>query len=245
MTELWKQRFQNWVEIAPEKRSTGDIKDEQYFQSVATNVARFLQLEKNDFLLDIGADSGLVTRYVAKRVSRVVAVDFVYGQVRDFKNDRNPGNADFVVADATQIPFFSNTFEKVCLYNILHVIPTKELGLDAIKNCIRVCKLGGFVLVGDFADADKRRFMWQSIYSSSSKLRKWRLLIGRLLPRWLKRLMKGGGYQAAGDAFVWHSGRELKEFFEMKGYQVELKNQLKNLSGSMYRSNLIIRKSGG
>lgn len=108
-------------------------------------------VDKNSTVLDVACGPGLVASEYAKLVSSVTCVDITPKMVNLAKEkmaDLKLENTKFSISDFYNLPFQDNTFDCVVTrYSFHHLLDTKK----ALEEMIRVCKVGGKVVVADVA----------------------------------------------------------------------------------------------
>jgi ubiquinone/menaquinone biosynthesis C-methylase UbiE len=97
-------------------------------------------------VLDLGCGAGIDSAEFARNGASVVSSDFARTAVQSTRDLIKEAGfpADVVQADATSLPFQSETFDCVYSFGVLHHIPYVEKALAEIK---RVLKPGGQVMV--------------------------------------------------------------------------------------------------
>lgn len=102
-------------------------------------------------ILDVGCDSGVVTRFVAPHARSLMGIDFIHAMLKDTRTLSlivgGHGNPWLVTAGACRLPIRSGAFGKVYASAMRHTLPTRALGLRAIGEMIRVTASGGTVLL--------------------------------------------------------------------------------------------------
>lgn len=126
------------------------------FGSLYVNVARLLELQPDDDVLDVACGSGLFLKRHAAHVRFVAGLDHSEIQIRlarRWNRDRvAAGTAEFVQGDAGALPWPDNRFSAVTC-NCLNCFKAPE---QAVKEMCRVLRPGGrAVLVIEVVDADR------------------------------------------------------------------------------------------
>jgi ubiquinone/menaquinone biosynthesis C-methylase UbiE len=109
------------------------------------HVARLLNLSGDERALDVGTGAGAFALALAPLVREVVGVDVVPELLAEARK-RAPDNAEFVEADAEELPFAPGEFDVVCTARTFHHIARPELVLAEMT---RVLRPGGTMLVVD------------------------------------------------------------------------------------------------
>lgn len=157
-------------------------------------IASFLDLDPSaDIVLDVGCDSAVVSRFVARRCRRFAGVNFIPAML--IEADRQNAAASrypawFAAADGRLLPFPAGVFSKAYCSDMMHTLPNHEDALKLIRELLRVCRPGGEALVTSIPDVHKkfqgkllalRRARWNE---------KWRVMLHLLIPRPAIRIMR-------------------------------------------------------
>jgi ubiquinone/menaquinone biosynthesis C-methylase UbiE len=113
--------------------------------ALAERVRRFLTLRGDERALDVGAGAGALALALAPLVREVVAADIVHELLEEARK-RAPENMEVVEADATALPFESDSFDVAATLRTLHHVARPEL---VIAELVRVTRPGGTILVVD------------------------------------------------------------------------------------------------
>jgi ubiquinone/menaquinone biosynthesis C-methylase UbiE len=108
-------------------------------------VARILTLTGEERALDVGTGAGAFALALAPLVREVVGVDVVPEMLAEARK-RATENAEFVEADAEELPFPPGAFDLVCTARTLHHVPRPEV---IVAEMTRVLRPGGTMLVVD------------------------------------------------------------------------------------------------
>jgi ubiquinone/menaquinone biosynthesis C-methylase UbiE len=114
-------------------------------------------LEKGDNVLDLGCGNG---RFYEEFISRGVfynGLDFSE-KIIEIARKNNP-KGDFRVADALNIPFEDNSFDKVYSIAVLHHIPSFDLRIRFLEEIKRILRDDGYLIltVWDLKEKRKKR----------------------------------------------------------------------------------------
>ncbi len=100
-------------------------------------------LEKEDKILDLGCGNGRL--YPALEKGNYIGVDYSEKLIEMAKE--NHPEAKFQKADALNLPFNDNCFDKIYSIAVLHHIPSAELRTDFLKEAKRVLKKEGKIIL--------------------------------------------------------------------------------------------------
>lgn len=123
----------------------------KHYAAAATNI------KNGDLVLDLAAGSGDMAIKFSKKVGadgRVILADINQNMLEEGRKnllDNGVFEADFVVADAENLPFSDNSFDLVSIAFGLRNITDKEL---ALREMLRVLKVGGRLLILEFSKTE-------------------------------------------------------------------------------------------
>lgn len=108
------------------------------------NFERLIDLPQGKCILEIGCGQGIGAKILSKRLKPVEyqGIDLDEKMIKRAKR-RKIKKATFQTADATKLPFDSETFDLVFDFAIIHHIPNWE---EALSEVFRVLKPGGMFL---------------------------------------------------------------------------------------------------
>lgn len=111
-------------------------------------------IRKGQDVLDVGCANGYATfRQLEKGVRSIAGVDFSPNMVEAAleRKQQEGGNdeIDFSVGDIRGLPFEDERFDIVYTTRVLINLPTWEEQMGGIRECIRVCRSGGTVVLSE------------------------------------------------------------------------------------------------
>ncbi len=145
----WHQQA---VESDDFKLQVGRPQSDENWRALAFDVNKKLQLNESERLLDVGCGSGLLLSHLAQNCASIAGIDYAEAMVKKAKTLLPQG--EFHCGEANQLPFATNSFDKLLSYSIFHYFPSEQYALDVINEMIRVVKPGGMILLGDLLDAE-------------------------------------------------------------------------------------------
>lgn len=111
-----------------------------------------------DTVLDVGCAQGRASIQFAGRGPAVIGIDIskqlVVKAYENFRRCRYPGPFDFIVADATRLPFRDATFTRVLIYGVLHHLPHPD---QTCQEAARVLRADGLFLS---SENNESTFRW-------------------------------------------------------------------------------------
>jgi ubiquinone/menaquinone biosynthesis C-methylase UbiE len=111
--------------------------------------------------LDIGCGDGSQTEIIAKNApnARLVAIDIAYKLTHQGKEGKDPSvtNIEYIVADASYLPFRDDVFDLVFALGALHHVVALE---RCVNDIARVCK-------DELVIVEPNKFSYQSLFLGS------------------------------------------------------------------------------
>ena len=147
----------------------------QYFDLLDDKI-----VNQNTIALDIGCGTGRWSKYMARRVKFIEAIDPSDAVYAAAKVLINYSNIRITRAEVDSIPFTDNSFDFVFSLGVLHHIPDTAA---AIRKAVEKLKPGGHLLLYLYYRFDNRSLVFKSIFFLSNILR---LFISKL-PKKLKQ----------------------------------------------------------
>ncbi len=121
-------------------------------------VRRFLQAINNcdewRLALDIGCGTGNLVGKLLDVFQYVVALDISRGVLKKCKIKYETRKLECVLADGEHLPFCGNVFNFICMYSVLHHLPSPFLCLEEIY---RTTKPRGIVYIDHEPNSGRRR----------------------------------------------------------------------------------------
>ena len=246
----WQAWFRSWMDRPLAMRSTGcALLDEADFRSAAAFIRATLDVSESDAVLDVGCDSAMITRYIAPCAGRLLGIDYIHDMLRD--TSRLPlsvaGGASpwFVTADACRLPIRSGAFTKVYASAMLHTLPTRAHGLQAIDELVRVTAAGGSVMLSSVPDTAKRLASRLDIWRRAKAVDKLTLPIRWLIPGRVKTLVRQALRRPAAGLpeFLDYDLQGIARAFEARGFPCKVRDFPSDYWSSEFRtsrSNLLI-----
>ncbi len=139
-----------------------DLTAEEYTRTRAhiaediKHLADFTQ--EGDKVLDSGCASGRLHGVLKEKNVNYFGIDISEKLIEIAKRNHPEGN--FQIANALNVPFADNFFDKVYSVSVIHNIPSKDFQLQYLKEAKRVLKPGGLLILRVW-DFWKRREGWR------------------------------------------------------------------------------------
>lgn len=135
----------------------------QYFDIVDEGI-----LNKNSIVLDLGCGSGRWTKYIAKRVKLIEAVDPSDAVFSAQYLNKEENNVRVTQASVSNIPFEDDTFNFVVCLGVLHHIPNTQ---QALIDVVKKIKNGGSILLYLYYNLENRGLFYKLIFRLSTIFR--------------------------------------------------------------------------
>ncbi|MDE6213452.1 MAG: class I SAM-dependent methyltransferase [Lachnospiraceae bacterium] len=111
------------------------------------------EIGQNDVVLECACGTGAISQYIAPKCRQLIATDFSIGMLRQTaKKCGKFQNIKVKRADMTNLNCRDNRFDKVVAGNVIHLLEDPHA---AIKELVRVCKVGGKIIVPTYINASE------------------------------------------------------------------------------------------
>ncbi len=128
-----------------------------------------LHIHKDSIVLDVGCGSGRWSKFISSKVKFVEAIDPGDSVFAAHEYVKNTPNIRVTQAGVDNIPFEDHSFDFVFSLGVLHHIPNT---LNAMKNCVKKLKNGGYFLVYLYYKLDNRGYKYKYLFYAMDLLRK-------------------------------------------------------------------------
>jgi len=116
---------------------------------VRPQVVDFINAKYGSKILDIATGTGKQVFAFAKRGYDIIGVDLSEDMLQIAKKTNKYANLEFIVADATNIPFDDNYFDVTCVSFALHDMPI-SIRKKVVGEMVRVTKTKGVIAIIDY-----------------------------------------------------------------------------------------------
>ena len=188
-------------------------------------------LKDGDRVLDLGCGNGRYFPLFRKRSVEYHGVDNSKKLI-EIAKDKYPG-ADFLIADAFDLPFPADFFDKVYSIAVFHHIPSRELRVAFLKEARRVLKVGGSLTltVWKFHKLEARCLLFK--YTILKLIGKSKLGWKDILEPWDNK---------AERYYHWFSGKELNGLAKKAGFKIKKSGLILNKKGNRRNIYLVAEK---
>ena len=188
-------------------------------------------LTKGDKILDLGCGNGRYYRAAKETGADYIGVDNSDKLIK-LAQGKYPG-VEFQTADAFNLPFPDNYFDKVYSIAVLHHIPSKEFRSQFLQESKRVLKQGGLLILTVWKFYNKKEIFLSFKYTILKLLGKSKLDFKDILEPWGKTLER---------YYHWFSKRELKNLVKREGFKIKEIDIIKQKKGRRRNIYLIAEK---
>jgi len=102
-------------------------------------------VKKGDKVLDLGCGNGRLYKILKNKEVEYIGVDISKKLIEIAR--KNYPKTRFLVADALNLSFLKSSFDLIFAIAFLHHIPSKTLQLRVLKNCFKVLKENGLIIL--------------------------------------------------------------------------------------------------
>jgi len=136
---------------------------DSYFDIVTNDM-----ISKDSIAADFGCGSGRWTKYIAPRVKKIAAIDPSDAIFAADELLAETPNAELFKGSISNLPFPDNYFDLGFSLGVLHHIPDTS---QAMKDCVKKVKPGGYFLVYLYYNFEDRGFLFKALYKLSDMIR--------------------------------------------------------------------------
>lgn len=157
--QVWSERSrQNDLRVGIDPGDTRGIKN-QYIDSIhRAALAQFCTIEPEEVVLDFGCGTGRFTAWLAARGQQVIGLDLVFEMVQAASRRHALPNTGWVVGSGDNLPWDSETFDKVLATFVLQHILEDAVLSKVLAEFHRVLKpKGQIVLMDQLRTANEQR----------------------------------------------------------------------------------------
>ncbi len=164
-------------------------------------------------ILDLGCGNGRLLEIIKDKKIDYIGVDASEKLIEIAK--KNYPNSKFQVADALNLPFPDNYFDKIFSIRVLHHFPSEEFRFQFLKEAKRVLKPKGFLIltVWNVWGCKDKKYLWLLIKSTFLKIiGKSKLNFGDTFIPWGKKVLRYQHY---------FTKNELKNLVKKTGFKIK------------------------
>jgi SAM-dependent methyltransferase len=155
---------EEWLKFSDFTDKTIKEAAEEYFDIIDERI-----VNRQSYALDIGCGTGRWTKYLSSRAGFIEAVDPSNAIFAADKLLKEVENVRLTKASVDTLPFPDETFDFAMSVGVLHHIPDTQ---QAMHDCIRKVKKGGYFYVYLYYNLDKRGIIFKTLFNLTDLVRK-------------------------------------------------------------------------
>jgi len=224
--EFWKIRSESYNNL-------NWVKDDDYIKTIINA----LQPHSNDIILDMGTGTGVIAHALSPKVKEVIGLD----KSQDMLEHSNwKDNKYFIKRDIINPIFHENVFDKITARMVFHhIIEDTD---KAMKECYRILKKGGKMLVAEGIPPDDRLI---GEYRKIFELKEKRIVFTETS---LRDLMKVAGFKNIKNTYYISKNFSLNNWLSNSGLSEEIQTKIKDLhlnASELFKECYKLRVVGG
>ncbi|MDO4324167.1 MAG: class I SAM-dependent methyltransferase [Lachnospiraceae bacterium] len=111
-------------------------------------------ISDKDIVLECACGTGMLSVPIAKKCKKLLATDYSDGMLKQAKKKlKDYQNVKLARTDIRKLHYEDNRFDKVVAANVIHLLDSPD---DAINELMRVCKVGGRIIIPTYVNAEKK-----------------------------------------------------------------------------------------
>lgn len=170
-----------------------------------------------DYVLDIGAGTGIIAHTIAPFVSKVTGIDISNDMLKHAFEHRT-GNEEFLNMDATNMSFEDNYFTKVTARMVFHHIIEGTQG--AMNECRRILRPGGKMIFSEGVPPSEHV---KPFYTKMFKLKEERITF---MDSDLISLMRKAGFADIKEIIYWVKQASIRNWLSNSGLDEKVQDKI-------------------
>lgn len=184
-------------------------------------------VKEGEKILDLGCGNGRLFEFLKEKNIDYIGVDFSEKLISIAK-ERFP-KAKFKLADALNLPFSENFFDKVYSIAVLHQIPSEDFRLQFLKEAKKVLKPRGLLILTVWRFHQPNEIFLLLKYTILKLIGKSKLDFKDIFEPWGKKVNR---------YYHWFSKEELINLVRKAGFEIKKAGIIKNQKGN--RQNIFV-----
>lgn len=189
-------------------------------------------LKEGDNVLDLGCGNGRYFDFFKGRKIKYIGVDNSERLIKIAK--RKYGDNNFITADALNLPFAENSFNKVYSIAVLHHFPSKGLRNQFLTQIKRVLKTDGYLILTVWRFHRIKEIIFLMKYTILKTLGLSKLDFKDVFEPWGKKILR---------YYHWFSKKELIKLLKDNEFTVKECGVIRNKQGNRRNTYIIAQKS--
>jgi len=187
---------------------------DQVKKKLLDDIITKLELSPKYQILDVGCGTGMILQQISPHVAHIRGIDFSFDMLK-IACVHLPMNATLEQGNAAELPFKDETFDRVLCYSVITNFLDDDFTRSVLVQLLRVTRKGGFVLIGNTPDDEKKdeqAKLIQQQWQAKGKLPLCRSVlssfVARCRNRWSCRILNRSVQPGLGNRFF------TKDFFK-------------------------------
>jgi len=208
--------------------AVGRSQDLEKLKIIVKDLSSKMNLETEDNFLEIGCGTGILLSELSSYTRKSFGIDYSNEAIKKAK--KAFPEIEFYAADAANLPFEDNQFDKLLCYSVFHYFGDMDYALSSINEFLRVCKDGGTILIGDLPS--KPHFHLSPYYNKWDINYLFKLFL-RPIIRLIKRRPKVNKAPIIDPKkWLWFNLKDICKKLKKKGHNAEILEQPKVIQWS-------------
>lgn len=111
-------------------------------------------ISDGDIVLECACGTGMLSVPIASKCKKLLATDYSVGMLRQARKKlKDYQNVKLARTDIRKLHYEENRFDKVVAANVIHLLDSPN---DAINELMRVCKVGGKIIIPTYVNAERK-----------------------------------------------------------------------------------------
>jgi len=218
--DFWTQKSLNSTDFQATGRGSMDVVS---FLYTIRECANLLNLNKDDYLLDIGCGTGIISLALSPFVKNIKSIDISKGVIeRARENLSDATNVSVQIGDITSIPLKDSSVNKVLGYSVLQYLNDSNELLGALEEVYRLLESGGKALLAANPEKDKQDIYFDKVSKGDLKIREKEIEFQKKL--------------------YWFERKEVVEIASSLGFSVTINNIHNRIWQSFYMFDIVLVK---
>ncbi|MFQ6049433.1 MAG: class I SAM-dependent methyltransferase [Candidatus Paceibacterales bacterium] len=183
-------------------------------------------------VLDLGCGNGRWVKLFQQKKVDYIGIDSSEKLIEIAKTSYP--QAKFQVAEALNLPFPNNFFDKIYSIAVLHHIPSENLRIQFLKEAKRVLRPEGILILTVWRFHQKKEIFLLFKYTILKLIGKSKLDFKDIFQPWGKKIKR---------YYHWFSGKELRDLAKEAEFEIKEVGLVKNKKGNRQNIYLIAKKS--
>lgn len=133
-----------------------DLFENAYNSKANSDMCKYVAslCKSTDSILECACGTGMITEAITSVGATIIATDYSDGMLKKAtKKCSRFGNVTFSNANIYNLRFQNDSFDKVIAGNVIHLLDNPS---DVLNELLRVCKIGGSVIIPTYVNNERK-----------------------------------------------------------------------------------------